>query len=300
MNGHSSLRRLSMMMLLGLAVAAHAAPQTFNTALPVADGTFVLREQLVYRRATQDPGPAGRKLTVRGAVSVLGYGVTGRLALFGVVPWLDKSLDLAMPGGRATRGASGLGDARLFARYTLYQRDAPGRTLRIAPFLGTELPTGRDGRSDALGPLPRPLQVGSGSWDAFAGVVASYQTLRYEVDAEASVKLNSEADGFEFGNEARLAASLQYRVWPRRLAAGTPGFLYTVVEGSLTHRERNRANGTKDPDSGGTSLFLAPGIQYVTRRWIIEALVQLPVHQNLGGNALEDDYTVRAGFRRNF
>ena len=52
--------------------------------------------------------------------------------------------------------------------------------------------------------------------------------------------------------------------------------------------------------SGGTTLFLVPGLQYVTRRWIVEAAVQLPVVQDLNGTALENDYIVRAGFRFNF
>jgi hypothetical protein len=38
----------------------------------------------------------------------------------------------------------------------------------------------------------------------------------------------------------------------------------------------------------------------VTKRWVAEAIVQLPVAQNLNGAALEDDVIVRAGFRVNF
>jgi hypothetical protein len=33
---------------------------------------------------------------------------------------------------------------------------------------------------------------------------------------------------------------------------------------------------------------------------VLEAIVQLPVVQDLGGAALEDDFIVRAGFRVNF
>ena len=38
----------------------------------------------------------------------------------------------------------------------------------------------------------------------------------------------------------------------------------------------------------------------MTKRWIVEAAVQLPVVQSPNGTALESDYTVRAGFRVNF
>jgi hypothetical protein len=58
--------------------------------------------------------------------------------------------------------------------------------------------------------------------------------------------------------------------------------------------------GWADPNTGGTIIFLAPGIQYVTRRYILEAAVQIPVVQNLNGNALENEYVARTGFRWNF
>ena len=214
---------------------------------------------------------------------------------------VDKELDLTTAGGaRITRSTSGIGDARIFGRYTVYRDDAPGRTFRIAPFGGIEMPTGDDDDSDGQGRLPATLQLGSGSWDPFGGVVATYQTLEYQVDAQASYKINTEANSFEFGDEARLDASLQYRLWPRELGPGVPGFLYGVLEGNLVYRGKSERGGIDDPNSGGTSLFLAPGLQYVTKRWIVEAIVQLPVVQDLNGDALEDDFTVRAGFRVNF
>jgi len=285
----------------GFPVPGVAAPQTFNNALPVAEREFVLREQFIYRKATDDPGPANRDLRVLGAVSVLGYGISRNLAVFGVVPYLDKELEADLiQGPRVTRDVNGIGDARMFGRYTAYRHDAQGGTLRIAPFFGIKLPTGDDDAADRLGGLPAPLQPGSGSWDFFSGLVLTRQTLHYEVDTQAGYTLNTRANGFRFGNEFRLDASVQYRLWPRVLGAGVPGFFYGVLEANLIHRRKNEFSGKKDANSGGTALFLAPGIQYVTRRWVVEAIVQLPVSQSLNGPALEDDFVVRTGFRVNF
>lgn len=280
---------------------AHAAPETFNTALPVGKGDFVFREQFLSSKASDDPSPANRNLEVLGGISVLGYGATSDLALFGVLPYLDKELDLTTPGGqRITRRTNGIGDAQLFARYTVFQKDLPGRSFRIAPFLGLEFPTGADDHRDGFGRFPQPLQPGSGSWDPFGGVIATYQTLDYEVDSQLSYKANTEANGFEFGDEFRFDASLQYRLWPREIGAGVPGFLYGVIETNLLYQAKNELCGTRDPNSGGTDLFLSPGLQYVTKRWVLEAIVQLPVVQERNGTALENDYSVRAGFRVNF
>ena len=78
------------------------------------------------------------------------------------------------------------------------------------------------------------------------------------------------------------------------------GFLYGVLEANLIHSRKNKNDGVGDRNSGGTTLFMVPAVQYVTKRWIVEAAVQLPVVQDLNGTALEADYVLRAGFRFNF
>jgi hypothetical protein len=279
---------------------AIAAPLTFNTALPVAEGEFVLRGQFVLDQSGDDPSGAKRDRTAWSAVSVLGYGVRGDLTVFAVAPYVDKRLVLTTGGARRARSARGLGDIRAFARYTAYRDNGPGRTFRIAPFAGVETPTGDDDETDSFGRLPASVQPGSGSWDPFAGIVVTHQTLRFQVDAQASYQANTEANDFEFGDVARLDASLQVRLWPRSLTGGVPGFLYGVLETNLVRKDNNRSAGVDDRNSGGTTLFIVPAVQYVTRRWIVETAVQLPVFQDLNGTALENDYIARAGFRINF
>jgi len=277
-----------------------SAPMTFNTALPVAEDEFIFREQFVFDQSGDDPSGADRDREVFSAVSVLGYGITSDWAIFGVLPYVDKSLELTQSGVQRTRSTNGIGDLALFGRYTVFKDNVPGRTFRVAPFAGLELPTGEDDETDGLGRLPASVQLGSGSVDPFGGIVATYQTLNFQLDAQASYRVNTEANDFEFGDVARFDASIQYRLWPRTLGSGVPGFLYGVFEGNLIHQNKNRSNDSKDPNSGGTTLFLVPGLQYVTQRWIVEAGVQIPVIQDLHGTALEKDYIVRFGFRFNF
>lgn len=293
-------RRLLAVPLACVTSVLFGAPNTFNTALPVAQGEFIWREQLLVRERSGG-GPLEREVSVRALGSVLGYGVDSRLAVFGAVPlFFEKELDVTMPMGRVDRSTAGVGDVSVFARYTAYKHDFTGGTFRIAPLAGLTVPTGRDDAIDALGRLPRPLQNGDGAWDGFAGVVATYQTLQYELDTQLLYRYNGRHDGYAAGDEARFDVSAQYRIWPRQLGTGTPGFVYALLESNLVRRERDEVGSGTDPDSGGSQWLLAPGIQFVGRRWIFEGTVQLPVASNAHGNAIQDDAIVRIGFRRNF
>ncbi|MDT8404673.1 transporter [Sulfuriflexus sp.] len=300
------LKPSAYIVLLGVAAGgllAHpsvsAAPITFNTALPVAEGEFLIREQMIVNQSDDDPSGVNRDRTETAAVTALGYGISRKWAVFGVLPYRDINLDLDSGGQRVNRSKRGFGDLTVFTRYTAYQKDQPGRTFRVAPFIGVKAPTGEDNASDSLGTLPPPAQVASGSWDYFGGVVLTWQTLKYQADAQISYHINNEANGFEAGNIARLDGSYQHRLW-RSDSKGIPDYLYGVIEVNLIHQDKNRISGNNDPNSNGTRLFLSPGIQYVTRRWIAEAAVQIPVSQELNGTALENDYIARAGFRFNF
>lgn len=297
------MSRLFALLLAGLVLAgtpAVAAPITFNTALPVTWGEWILRLQAKGFDFASDPAELNRDLSVQALPLVGVYGLTPRFTLFAIAPLLDKELEVDTVLGRRSRGDSGLGDVTLLARYTAWQRDAPGRTLRLAPFGGVEAPTGRDDAGDDLGPLPPSLQLGSGSWDPVAGAVFTYQTLSRQADASASYQFNTEANGFEAGDEARLDFSYQHRVWPRELGAGVPAFLYTVLESNLVWRDRDAMDGADVVDSGGTTWFLAPGLQYVHRRWVLEAAVQVPVTQSLHGAALETDWIGTLSLRVNW
>jgi len=285
-------------------IVANAAAITFNTALPVAKDAFVNREQFIIRRFKNDKSPMARDLNVNGLISVLGYGVNSKLALFAALPYLDKNLDLTAMGQNFTRASRGISDSKLFARYTFLQQDSRSKTFRIAGFSGVKAPTGKDNKADVLGRLPIPLQSGSGAWDYFGGMVMTYQTLDYQIDSQLSYNKKGDANNFNAGDELRADISFQYRLFPQELSSDTHSFLYGVLEANFINQDNNRFlvtdKGIDDPNSGGTTLYLTPGIQYVTMKYILEAAVQIPVIQNLNGSALETGYIFTTGFRINF
>lgn len=277
-----------------------AAPITFNTALPVAKEEFLLRQQFIVMQSGHDPSRVQRDRTETISATALVYGISNQLTLFGILPYRNIDISMNMGAGTVNRSNSGLGDISTFARFIFHQNNQIGRTLRLAAFAGFKAPTGKDRASDSLGTLPLPLQTGTGSWDVFGGMVITHQTLAYQLDAQLSYRLNTEANNVEVGEVLNLDASVQKRVWPHELGGGVPNFIYGVLEVNVINQDKNTINGIDDTNTGGTRILLAPGLQYVTRRWIAETTVQFPIVQNLNGNALELDTIARAGVRFNF
>jgi len=279
---------------------ATTAPITFNTALPVAEDEFLFRQQLRFLGSGDDPSGLDREVMATAAISMLAYGINHKWAVFGVLPYIDNTLEIGSASPEVQRDNQGFGDASTFLRYSFFQSDAKGRTLRVAAVGGLTAPTGDDNKTDTYGRLPPPLQNGSGSWNYFGGVVTTYQTLGYQFDGQLSYRNNREANDFEAGNETRLDISWQHRLWPRKLEGGVPGFFYSVLELNFLDQEKSQVDGQNNPNSGGSTIWLSPGMQYVTRRWVLEAVVQKPVLQNLNGTALENNWIITTSFRMNF
>jgi len=306
MRGHELLGQWIASLVLAGALLwttqAEAGPITFNTALPVNANELILREQVIWLRATDDPSPMNRNLNVIAVPTVLVYGVHPRVAVFGILPFLYKRMDITTPSGqRVRRSASGFGDLSTFVRVTALQIDRPRETIRLAPFAGLKMPTGATGIADDLGPLPPVLQLGTGSWDPFGGLIFTWQKLRWELDLSGSYLVRTEANEFNAGDEARGDASFQYRVVPwGEVGPGVPSWLFAVLESNVVWQGRDEIGGVENPNSGGVNWYLAPGLQWVTLRTVLEAAVQIPVLTRTNGQGLGQDFIARVSVRVNF
>ncbi len=278
-----------------------AAPITFNTALPVGREEFIFREKVAFSESKRDPSAFKRDLHRWQALTVLGYGISEDLALFGALPYQWNRIRLLADENQMTRSVNNVGDFTMLARYTILKFDWPQKTWRVAPFFGLQMPTGESNAKDTFGRKPQNVQAGLGTWNPSVGLVTTYQTLGYTIDAQALYKKHTNPRSiFKHGDVSRFDASFQYRLWPHTLESGLPNFLYGVLETNIIHNNKNRFAGMKDPNSGGVTVFLVPGLQYVTKRVILETGIQLPIIQNLNGTALKNNYAIHAGFRFNF
>jgi len=280
---HRITNMLSMLCIL-ISGSSWAAPIASNTALPLSADEIIIREQFVMTHSSDNISGTRRKVNRFESRTVLGYGLTSKFALFGVLPIVNIDREF----GNVRASEFGLGDAALFARYEVFRSDRPGRTLRIAPYAGVRLPTGRDGKT------------GDGSVDVFGGVIATFASTQWVLDTQFRYDFNREADGFERGDSTRFDTSFQYRLAPGRVTKDTKAFVFGVIELSANQYDRYRLGGVTDPNSGGFQLYVTPGLQYATRRWIADLGVKVPIINDLNGTALEPDYSILTSIRINF
>lgn len=210
-----------------------------------------------------------------------------------VVPYVIKERRLA---DKTHRDVRGVGDIRLIGKYRFYREDAPLGSKQMALIGGLELPTGNTTKRKDGVRLPRPFQLGSGGVDPIFAFAAGWISGHHAVEGGAQVKYNSRHSEFRFGVTSNYDLSYAYRIFP-----GWPvpnAQLNFLLELNGEHRERNKSGSSKVRASGGDTIFLSPGIQYILfNNGLLESSVQLPVLDKVNGDQLHQDYRVLFGFR---
>ena len=270
--------------LLLLNGSAIAAPISFNSALPVSQGERIVRSLLTIERRSSATEGNDLQRDQLSLTSVFGYGVNAKWSVFGVLPVRHTELNI----NGQVQSNTDVGDTQIFSRFEAWKFDKPGTTLRIAPFAGIRLPTGKLGSS------------GDDTTDVFAGLVFTSANIEQNFDVQLRYDRNGSNNQINIGDSINLDLSWQKRIYPRKIDASTKGFWFAAIEANLNQTQRNRITGDDDPDSGGFVASLSPGIQYITRRWIAELAVRVPVFEDLNGTSLAPDYTLFTGLRANF
>jgi len=287
---------LSVLVFLGS--RADAAPINSDVGLTPFKGQVIVRTQARFVRKADDPSGQNRKLDAF-ALPVVGvYGITAKAAVLVRVPYFNKDLRTA---GGLTRSNQGVGDTTLLGKYRFYTWNAKGTTSRFSVIGGLELPTGDDEERDSAGLLPAPLQLGSGSVDVVVGGLYTFASLAQEADINVVYKFNREGNDFTFGDQFNYNFAYQKRFWPWTLPdEGVYTQWNAVLELNGIYTQRNKVGGTIVEASGGNTLFLSPGIQFVDQQTIFGFSIQLPVAQDLNGNQLESDYQLAFSFQYTF
>lgn len=244
--------------------------------------------------------PQAREMTIRMVGFMLPYeAIPNRLLVGFTMPYLDKRLEMTTSGGqRRAITNRGLGDFTPFAKYQFYQKDRAGGTTRMTAKLGLKLPTGKDDARDEAGALlPPSLQLGTGSWDVNGGVVLTHLYQRWGINTNLVYQLNNEAKGFKHGDAFRYDLSGAMRLLPVVYKEYPSPQLNLIMEFNGTVAAKNRDRDVVDPNSGGHTLLVSPGLQFMGGRdWLVDVSYQFPILQNLNGTQLGLNRTWTVGF----
>lgn len=261
---------------------------------------FSVRRSGLQSAGRDVPDPLNREVVVYGVPILVPYEVLkDRLVVAGGVPVLRKRLQLTRQGRPRTLSTRGFGDAFVSSKLLLLRQDRDGRTTRVGATGIAKFPTGSDDETDEAGnPLPPGLQLGSGSVDFTLGGALTHERRRVGFNADLAYHFRTEADGFAFGDSLDYGLALGYRLWPS-VSGGSSGRnrLNTYLELNGVTSQEDRQDGVRLPDTGGTLLYLSPGIQMIAGNFILEASARLPVVQQLEGAQFQFHTGFTAGFR---
>lgn len=198
------------------------------------------------------------------------HGVTSELSLLGTLPIVHQCTRVGATGEKSRN--TGVGDIPMLGKYRFHQHDEANRTTRWAAVAGAEIPT-----------LDRPFS--SESVDPIVGTVWTHQRHDWWVDWDLSYKLNT-GGGVRGHDQVRGNTALSYRLLGDQHKRLGPWGLYAIGEINASYWT-----------DGSAQVFGAPGIQFITPRWILEAGAQLPVYQEMKAPRLETDFTTIVSVR---
>lgn len=283
----SALRVSRLTVLVGAIWAAMAlVPVDGANAQIVAPGGRTLFNRGVMLRSVLrydafEETRAGEDLERWRSINAVVWGAYPHLSLSLVTPLARLERD--GPDGRERTVRSGSVDSTIFARYDVLRRDVRAGTTRLAPEIGVKLPTGGT--------------FSTGSTDLIAGLVFTHiRDPDWFVSDIQFTRRGSGDDGLRSGDRFRFDLAYLRRVLPR----GGPGEPMTlaVLELNAETAGRSEVGGVSVPDSGGTVVFLSPGIELLlSRRFVVELSLPVPVLVELNGSQPEPEVSAILGIR---
>jgi Putative MetA-pathway of phenol degradation len=273
--------------------------------------------------------------TIETAALLYAYGVTNDLTVSARLPFVRRTdireghqHDPLDPPELHVRGdTAGIGDLILLGQYRFFNNKAT-RT-EAAVLLGVKTPTGVTNRVDNQDErFETEFQPGSGSWDGIFGLaftrragVSSFDTnVLYVLTGTGALDTN-------LGDRLLYNVALSYRlsggagdaVRPMKLGAlpepmyhGGPKAggrahshqepvapaspaLDVVLELNGERHDKQVEAGVKDPNSGGNTIYLSPGLRLSMDKWSGFVSVGIPVVRDLNGIQSEPDYRMTTG-----
>ncbi len=174
---------------------------------------------------------------------------------------------------------SGTGNFGLKTRYRFWRHAGPG-TLRSLTALGqVSFDTGS-------------AQVSTGSTDYLAALAYGYESIKWYRWASVGYRINTNGGAGELRQGNRLFLNLAGGWRPGIPVYTMPDTVFVIgLNAEVT--QRSQLNGINLPNTGGTELFISPGMIWTYGHVNLRPGVQIPVYSNLNGHQPTTDFRFR-------
>lgn len=250
------------------------------------------------------------------------YGLSDRITLMGMVPYIDKEMDhitFAGPVGTTQLGvfttkSRGFGDISGTALIGLFDQKTPTTERHLNLLLGMSAPTGSIEKQDfVLAPtgarpnvrLPYAMQLGSGTWDFKPGITYTSRNGNFSWGSQykATIRLGDNDEGYSLGDVHEVTSWMQYQ-WLQGLSTSL----------RVAGRTQDSIDGidplivapvqTADPNNyGGERVDILFGVNLVGQKGDLcghRAAIEfgVPIYQDLNGPQMETDWTLTVGWQK--
>lgn len=207
--------------------------------------------------------------------------------------WGNNFIDAEVVDGTpesSSADPSGLTDLWITAKHRVMK----GEYGHLSILGGVKAPTGVDDETLSTGELLEPSsQPGSGAWDFMAGVAYSkFLTSHITLDTSATYIFRTEANDFKVGDRFDAGVAVAWR-----LTDAIDSFPNISVFGEVAYTwiGEDESGGVNNPNSGGSTLYLAPGLRArLSTSTSFSVSPQFPVWQELNGAQVKTDLKVTA------
>lgn len=242
------------------------------------------------KKSQGDPSVESESLTEERTTLLLAYGMSDRVGLFVRLPYSHRSMESTGEEGTEHLSASGLADPEVSGQVRLwsspFEGDVGARTSVFAVG-GVKTGWGENNVSRNGERLDEHLQPGTGSTDVFVGLAGSYQlNPRSALFTSLQYRNTGRNDaGYRYGNAFLANAAYEHKL-------GRRWDVVLEVNYRNAGRDEIDAQGTLDPDTGGTMLFVTPRLLFdAGHGWVVRLSAQLPVTQS-GLNGYQEEKRV--------
>lgn len=189
-------------------------------------------------------------------------------------------------GEMVTFDPDGFSDLWFTGKYRFYQ----GPIGQFAILGGIKFPTGDSTLTNSEGEQVEPsATAGTGAWDGLAGLAYTVPlNAALTLDASTIYTFRGERHDYRLGDRLDAGVSLAWRVCGD---VKTYPAVSLVAEATLRHIQKSEEEGESDGNTGGTVLFLSPGVKVsFTEQLAASVGLQLPVLQDVNGDQAETSF----------